>query len=234
MRIRTIKPEFWAHPLLSRLDDSSRLLAIGLLNVADDKGYFLADPLLIRSQIWPLDESSSKARRTLDDLSRAGYIEIKIHASHGEIGYVVNFTKHQKVDRPNESKIKTYFDSSNDRRMIVEQSSTDQGSGIRDQGKDQGAGKGSGETEDFASAPVSPKVLKAPAQTDTEWLLSLETDSTYSGINVLGEHGKMVRWCEVNRKSPSRKRFVNWLNRIEKPMKAQNTRTTPDDLLSAF
>lgn len=133
MRIRTIKPEFWGHPVLSRLDDSARLLAIGLLNVADDEGYFLAAPGLIRSAIWPLDEDSTKARRTLDHLSISGYVELREHATHGEIGFVTNFTKHQRVDRPSPSRLKTYFDSANARRILDERSLLDQGSGIREQ-----------------------------------------------------------------------------------------------------
>jgi hypothetical protein len=28
----------------------------------------------------------------------------------------------------------------------------------------------------------------------------------------------MQAWCSANRKQPSRRRFVNWLNRAEKPM----------------
>jgi hypothetical protein len=30
----------------------------------------------------------------------------------------------------------------------------------------------------------------------------------------------MQTWCSVNRKMPTRRRFVAWLNRIEKPMDA--------------
>lgn len=58
----------------------------------------------------------------------------------------------------------------------------------------------------------------SPQQPDDAWLSSLETDKTYTGISIRTEFGKMQRWCEANRKQPSRKRFVNWLNRVEKPM----------------
>lgn len=52
---------------------------------------------------------------------------------------------------------------------------------------------------------------------DESWLAGLEADSAYTGIPIRIELGKMQRWCETNRKQPSRRRFVNWLNRAEKP-----------------
>ena len=57
-----------------------------------------------------------------------------------------------------------------------------------------------------------------PTITDDEWIDSLAKDPTYAGINVAREHGKMLTWCDVNRKEPTRKRFANWLNRVDKPM----------------
>lgn len=63
----------------------------------------------------------------------------------------------------------------------------------------------------------------ARSRADSDYLESLKTDPTYAGINVVQEHGKMARWCEVNRKVPSRARFVNWLNRCERPMNGQPT-----------
>ena len=59
---------------------------------------------------------------------------------------------------------------------------------------------------------------------DDIWLESLSADTTYQGINVLREFGKMKNWCENNRKKPSRARFINWLNRIEKPMDVKTER----------
>lgn len=146
MRIRSLKPEFWTHPILAAMPDDARLAAIGLLNVADDHGYFLARPALVRSALWPLDEDSTKARRVLAQLSEAGWIEVREHPTHGPIGRVVNFTKHQRVDRPSPSKIAAYWlddSSSNIRRTLDDNSSLEQGAGSREQGsKDQGGAGG--------------------------------------------------------------------------------------------
>jgi hypothetical protein len=53
---------------------------------------------------------------------------------------------------------------------------------------------------------------------DSEWIEQLVNDSTYAGIDVKREFGKMVNWCKVKRVTPTRRRFINWLNRAEKPM----------------
>ncbi|HBS0572930.1 TPA: DnaT-like ssDNA-binding domain-containing protein, partial [Klebsiella pneumoniae] len=46
-RIRTIKPEFWTDEDMAEVSEPACLLAIGLLNYADDEGYFNANPKLI-------------------------------------------------------------------------------------------------------------------------------------------------------------------------------------------
>lgn len=158
MRIRTVKPEFWAHPILSAQADEVRLGALGLLNVADDHGYFLANPAAVRSALWPLDEDSTKARRVLAQLSQVGYIDVREHPTHGAVGWVVNFTKHQRVDRPSPSRIAHYHDSSSVRRVIDDRSLLDQGSGIKGS-RDQG-------NEGSALAPIDEHDLLAPSSVD--------------------------------------------------------------------
>lgn len=134
MRIRTVKPEFWSHPVLSGQPDDVRLAALGILNMADDEGYFLAKPAFVRSTLWPFDDDSTKARRVLATLTAVGYIDLREHPSHGEIGLVINFTKHQRIDRPSPSKIRAYYDSTNPRRTLGERSLLEQGTGNREQG----------------------------------------------------------------------------------------------------
>jgi hypothetical protein len=123
MRIRTIKPEFWSHPVMAQQDDATKLLAIGLLNFADDEGFFYADPKLIRSALRPLDDDSSIVRRSLEQLAKIGYLEVRAHDTHGAVGVIVAFEKHQRVDRPKASIIKELYHSTNHRRIIDDQSS---------------------------------------------------------------------------------------------------------------
>lgn len=128
MRIRTIKPEFWAHPIMSRLPYDSRILALGLLNLSDDEGYFDADPDYIRGAVL-FREDSSNVRRMLDELSRSGWITLS-GTPERPIGRVINFRKHQRVDRPQPSRLKQYAldeSSTNDRRPLDDQSTLEQG-----------------------------------------------------------------------------------------------------------
>jgi hypothetical protein len=154
MRIRTIKPEFWTHPVISRLDDSAKLLALGLLNYADDEGLFLADPRLVRAALRPLDEDSEFTRHTLATLEKIEWIRVVNHDTHGAIGCVVNFCKHQRIDHPYPSKLRAYIRgllpdcSRNVRRKVRERSlnvpekpSEEQGTGNRKGNEGKGAGK---------------------------------------------------------------------------------------------
>lgn len=120
-RIRTIKPEFWSHPILGKQDDSTKLMAISLLNYADDEGYFHAEPNLIRGFCRPFDDNSTITRRCLENLSKIGYISICENENYGPIGKVEKFLDHQKIDRPNASKLKDYY-STNARRTLDERS----------------------------------------------------------------------------------------------------------------
>jgi len=128
MRIRTIKPEFWQHPVMSRLPYDTRILALGLLNLADDEGYFSADPDYIRGAVL-FREDSSNVRRMLDELSRSEWITLG-GTPERPIGRVVNFRKHQRVDRPQPSRLKQYAldeSSTNVRRPLDDQSTQEQG-----------------------------------------------------------------------------------------------------------
>lgn len=174
MRIRSVKPEFWAHPVMARQSDAVRLLAIGLLNYADDEGYFFADPALVRAALRPLDDQSTIVRASLETLENMGYLETRDHPTHGRIGRVVHFDKHQRVDRPNKSSIKVLFDSTNDRRMIDDRSSLEQGAG---KGREQGAGSGvyaapaaASQLPDSASPPTEKRwIERAGGSEPLEW-----------------------------------------------------------------
>jgi hypothetical protein len=113
MRIRTIKPDFWEHPVMSKQSDTTKLLAIGLLNVADDEGYFYAEPRMIRNAIRPLDDDSRITTGSLRELSNLGYISVKNHPTHGDIGFIPSFLNHQVINKPKPSKLKELYEYGN-------------------------------------------------------------------------------------------------------------------------
>jgi hypothetical protein len=114
------------HEGLCKCSEFTRLLAIALLNWSDDEGYFMANPILIRGQVFPFEDDSKKIPRSLQELSCVGWIELGIDSQGRSVGKVVNFAKHQRVDKPKPSIIKanlTFQDESkNDLGMILDAS----------------------------------------------------------------------------------------------------------------
>ncbi len=105
-RIRTIKPDFWRDEDLSSVSAEAALLAIGLLNHADDEGYFSANPKLIQADIFPLRELSVSPHSLLEELVSIGYLRLFDGSDGKKYGLVTNFVKHQIINRPTASKIK--------------------------------------------------------------------------------------------------------------------------------
>lgn len=142
MRIRTIKPEFWTNDKLSETKDFTRLLAIALLNLADDEGFFTCNPTLIRGQLFPFEKDEERIRVGLAQLSDIGYIVRAFGVDGREYGRVPAFRKHQRIDRPNPSKLKTLLgfadNSRTNPRGLVD------GSGTGNREVEQGSGNGTG------------------------------------------------------------------------------------------
>ena len=78
--------------------------------------------------------------------------------------------------------------------------------------------------DDLPDQPEKPK--KQPKQTDAEWLADLATSPAYRGIDVRREHAKALVWAAANKKTMSRRRFVNWINKCEPTMGQQTSNAT--------
>lgn len=105
-RIRTIKPEFWTDEDLSEVSEAACLLAIGLLNYADDEGFFNANPKLIKAAIFPIREQSGSIPVLLRELSSVRYITLFSGPDSKIYGLVNNFSKHQVINKAKRSVIK--------------------------------------------------------------------------------------------------------------------------------
>lgn len=78
--------------------------------------------------------------------------------------------------------------------------------------------------ENYPILPA-PKLAKAPKKAepldDGEWLVSLAATPCYLGIDIHREFEKCRVWTQTNKQPlPTRRRFVNWLNRVERPVSA--------------
>lgn len=105
-RIRTIKPTFWTDEDMAEVSEAACLLAIGLLNYADDEGYFNANPKLIKAAVFPLREPSGSIPVLLQELSDCGYIRLFSAQNGKRFGLIINFIKHQVINKKTTSKIK--------------------------------------------------------------------------------------------------------------------------------
>jgi hypothetical protein len=72
---------------------------------------------------------------------------------------------------------------------------------------------------DIGAIRPKPRAARAaPAVADSDFLEELSKSPAYEGIDVRREFEKMKAWACTNKKLPSRRRLVNWLNRAERPM----------------
>lgn len=137
-RIRTVKPEFWQDEDLAALNPFTQLLAIGLLNHADDHGYFKAHKALVKAAVFPFSEPSLNIHGMLTELSNINYISLFQGADGKPYGHINSFGKHQKVNRPTPSKIEPLRQFTED--SVSVHGGLTAGTGNREQGKEQGTG----------------------------------------------------------------------------------------------
>lgn len=136
-RIRTIKPEFWRHEDLSELSEATHLLAASLLNYADDEGYFNANHRLVKAECCPLRDPSVSIQDSLDQLASIAYVRLGTAEDGKRYGQVIHFIKHQRINRPTDSKIKELaivWDASRHAHSRLTEPSPPEGN--REQGKE--------------------------------------------------------------------------------------------------
>lgn len=103
-RIRTIVPEFWEDERFTDVSLSAWLLYIGMKNFADDEGVILANPVLIKSKVFPLREDIRKQQVSgwLQELVRNS---ILVPFDYENKSYYVMDFSSERIDKPQKSKI---------------------------------------------------------------------------------------------------------------------------------
>lgn len=102
MKIRSIRPEFFADPTMADLDPLARLLYIGLWCYVDDDGRGEWLPKQIDGQIFPLEDVDIHA--LLEQLVRSERI-IRYTDGDREYFYIPTIPSHQKPNRRYDSKL---------------------------------------------------------------------------------------------------------------------------------
>jgi len=151
VRIRTIKPEWLSSQKLASASDAARLLSVALIVMADDHGRGRGSIAEIAMQVWRYEmtredgakvrETLAKVRETLAELSATGFVKL-YQVDGNDYFELPAWSEHQRVDKPGKAKIPgPYATSENIRETLAKvpgSLATDQGSGIRDQGDDDG------------------------------------------------------------------------------------------------
>ena len=101
-RIRSIKPDFWTDEKVVELSAFARLLFIGLWNFVDDDGRVVFSQKKLKMQIFPSD--SIDISELFGEIRREKLISIYVVDSI-EYLQIVNFEKHQKIDKRTPSKL---------------------------------------------------------------------------------------------------------------------------------
>ncbi len=246
-RIRTIKPELGRHKDLFDLEQKTglpiRFVWAMFPTICDRDGRFRWRPWEIKLDILPYDQIDFV--RVMDVLQSEGYI-VKYVVDGEEFGYLPTFLKHQVIPHREASSklpppdsctvIAVQLQCSCSENAVVEGEGEGEGEQEQEQeGNRKGTGKEYkevGQNTSVASAkPKRPATKKKDQLSDEEWLQSLTVNPAYGHINVPAEFGKMTAWCQVKQKQPTRSRFLNWLNRIEKPIDAKVADSRYDFLL---
>jgi len=100
-RIRTIKPKFWDDAKIGKISRDARLLYVGMWTFCDDAGTIIADPIWLKSKIFPYDQIQlQQFNKFCKELLINGFISLFSYKEE-EFYYLPNFSRHQVINRPN-------------------------------------------------------------------------------------------------------------------------------------
>lgn len=226
MRIRSIKPEFWRSPDISRLGIEDRLLFIGLWSYVDDNGVGEDRVSMISADLFADDverdprETFARVSRGLASLSEGGQI-LRYQVAGRDYLEIAQWSSHQRIDKPARSKLPRHDaegavfarPSRHPRDIPAITLGTDQGiKGTREQGN-----KGTGDQGNEAS---SSEIADATPRRDVEELLDLldeeiernggkkpkRTKKNHDAIRLMLDRDNIpaeniagaIRWCQAD------------------------------------
>ena len=100
-RIRTIKPKFWDDIKIGRISRDARLLYIGMWTFCDDLGVIIAEPIWLKSKIFPYDQIQiQQFEKICSELLRNGFISLFSYNDE-KFYYLPKFSRHQVINKPN-------------------------------------------------------------------------------------------------------------------------------------
>lgn len=109
-RIRSVKPELPQDAKLASVSRVTRYHFLLVLTVCDDEGYFRANPRSLLGQLYvhDVDVTEADVLQMNAALESVGIVTFVV-TPDGAIGWVRNWKKHQKIDRPSKSHLSEAF-----------------------------------------------------------------------------------------------------------------------------
>lgn len=104
-RNRMIKPQFWDDEKIGGLSRDARLLYIAMWNFCDDLGVVRANPVWLKSKVFPFDQIQiQQFEKICHEILRNGFISLLSYRDE-RFYYLPKFSLHQKINRPNEEDV---------------------------------------------------------------------------------------------------------------------------------
>lgn len=111
-----ISPEFWTDEKLGLMPIEARLLFMGLVSNADDEGRLPGNTLLVKSMVFPYDNYSTNKLDEWLKLLHQKHLIIRYVVDFQTYIQVVNFLKHQTINKPTKSKLPEFVSDTGELR----------------------------------------------------------------------------------------------------------------------
>lgn len=211
-RRRMIDPNFWTSEDVGKLNMLERLLLIGMFSSADDYGKGRANPVYLRSIIFPYDDIPVKEIETaLSNIEK--YINIKLYEVDGSKYYkFMHWDKWQTVQKPQPSKIPEPIQEAVENNSGTIQESVENDSRLKE--KEIEKENKEKENINICSSGDERECEITPAEKSSD---SLEDDGAQSKKTGKGEYTKEFEdfWAYYPRKVEKRAAFRAWKARLK-------------------
>lgn len=121
-RKRMIDPNIWQSEDFGKLSLLAKIVFIGLFSLADDEGRGRANPVYLKSVLFPYEESMRSADITKTLFEISSNMSVIFYSCDGSDYYsLCNWNNWQKIDKPTDSKLPAFESNNEDfRRLFIE------------------------------------------------------------------------------------------------------------------
>ena len=124
-RKRMVDPNIWQSEDFGKLSNLAKIVFIGLFSLADDEGRGRANPMYLKSSLFPYNEDlrSTDIEKTLFEIS--SNMSVIFYSYNGSNYYeLLSWDVFQKIDRPTPSQIPAFDENKTEIRRVFDESST--------------------------------------------------------------------------------------------------------------